>query len=161
MHQKPGRWETPKTHREGHLMSCQTVGRWNLWSPPLVGRQDICGVAIPQSYLWSIIVSVWNNYRDGNGEEPGEKKVWWQAQSGIQLKRRSQGLTLLLSLWNTDKKGSIMSALLGTQWAAEGGRCIYLHPTNGQKRLIPFVELGKDERSWGEGRCCRRTSGLE
>jgi hypothetical protein len=36
------------------------------------------------------------NYRDGNGEEPEEKKVQQQAQSGIQLKGRSQDLTLLL-----------------------------------------------------------------
>jgi hypothetical protein len=43
-------------------------------------------VAIPQSQLWPIIDSVWKNYRDGNGEEPEEKKVQRQAQSGIQLK---------------------------------------------------------------------------
>jgi hypothetical protein len=30
-------------------------------------------------------------------------------------------------------------------------RCRYLHPTNGQKQLIPIIELGKAERSWGEG----------
>jgi hypothetical protein len=42
------------------------------------------GVAIPQSQLWSIIVSVWKNYRDGNGEEPEEKKVQQQTQSGVQ-----------------------------------------------------------------------------
>jgi hypothetical protein len=34
-----------------------------------------------------------------NGEEPEEKKVQGQAQSGIQLKRRSQGLTLLLECY--------------------------------------------------------------
>jgi hypothetical protein len=33
-----------------------------------------------------------------NGEEPEEKKVQRQAQSGIQLKGRSQDLTLLLRL---------------------------------------------------------------
>jgi hypothetical protein len=68
------------------------------------------GVAIPQSHLWPIIVSVWKNYRDGNGVEPEEKKVQWQAQSGIQLKGRSQGLTLLLRVWRAHKKGSIMTA---------------------------------------------------
>jgi hypothetical protein len=26
-------------------------------------------------------------------------------------------------------------------------RCRYLHPTNGEKQLIPVVELGKTERS--------------
>jgi hypothetical protein len=45
-----------------------------------------------------------------NGEEPEEKKVQRQAQSGIQLKGRSQGLTLLLRLWNTHNKGPIMTA---------------------------------------------------
>jgi hypothetical protein len=34
-------------------------------------------VAIPQSQFWPIIVSVWKNCRDGNGEEPGEKKFQW------------------------------------------------------------------------------------
>ena len=34
-----------------------------------------------------------------------------QAQSRIQLKGRSQGLTLLLRLWSTHKKGPIMTAL--------------------------------------------------
>jgi hypothetical protein len=80
-----------------------------------VRRQDICVVAIPQSHFWPIIVSVWKNYRDGNGEEPEEKKVQWQAQSGIQVKERSQGLTLLLRLWSAHKKGSIMTALRKTQ----------------------------------------------
>jgi hypothetical protein len=69
------------------------------------------GVAIPQSDLWPIIVSVWKNYRDGNGEETEEKKVQRQAQSAIQLNGRSEGLTLLLRLWNTHKKGPIMIAL--------------------------------------------------
>jgi hypothetical protein len=52
-------------------------------------------------------VPVWKNYRDGNGEEPEEKK----AQSGIQLKGRFQGLTLFLMLCSAHKKGSIMIAL--------------------------------------------------
>jgi hypothetical protein len=34
------------------------------------------------------------------GEEPEEKKFQQQAQSGIKLKGRSQGLTLLLRLWD-------------------------------------------------------------
>jgi hypothetical protein len=42
--------------------------------------------AILQSHLWPIIVPVWKKFRDGNGEKPEEKKVQWQAQSGIQLK---------------------------------------------------------------------------
>lgn len=35
-----------------------------------------------------------------------------------------------------------------------------LAPTNGQKKLTSLVELGKAERSWGEGRSCRRNSSL-
>jgi hypothetical protein len=69
-----------------------------------------------------------------------------QAQSGIQLKGRSQGLTLLLRLWSTHKKEPIMTALCKTQKAAERIRCRYLHPTNGQKELTPVVELGKAGR---------------
>jgi hypothetical protein len=37
-----------------------------------------------------------------------------------------------------------MAALLEAQQAAEGVRCRYLHPTNGQKLGTPVVELGKD-----------------
>jgi hypothetical protein len=65
----------------------------------------------------------------------------------VQLKRRSQGLTLLLRLWNGHKKGSIMTTLQGSQQAAERVRCRYLNPTNGQKQLTAVVELGKAERS--------------
>jgi hypothetical protein len=61
---------------------------------------------------------------------------------GIQLKGRSQGLTLLLRPWSTHKKGPSMTALQKTQQAAEI-RCCYLHPTNGQKQLTPVVKLGK------------------
>jgi hypothetical protein len=85
--------------------------------------------------------------RDGNGEEPEEKKVQQQAQTGIQLKGRSHGLTLLLRLWSTRKRGPIMTALPKTQQAAERVRCRYLHPTNEQKQLTPVVKLGKAERS--------------
>jgi hypothetical protein len=52
------------------------------------GHQVRDGVAIPQSQFWPIIVPVWKNYKDGNGEESEEKKVQWQDQSGIQLKGR-------------------------------------------------------------------------
>jgi hypothetical protein len=100
------------------------------------------------------------NYRDENGKEPEEKKVQQQAQSGIQLKGRSQGLTLLLRLWSAHKKEPSMTALRKTQQAAEKVRCRYLHLTNGQKFLTPVVELGKAERSWGEGRSYKRTSSL-
>jgi hypothetical protein len=46
-------------------------------------------VVIPQSKLWPKIVPVCKNCRDGNGEDPEEKKVQWEGQSGIQLKGRS------------------------------------------------------------------------
>jgi hypothetical protein len=67
-----------------------------------------------------------------------------QDQSGIQLKGRSQNLTLLLRLWCAHKKGPIMTALRKTQQAVERVRCRYLQSTNGQKLLLtPMVELGK------------------
>jgi hypothetical protein len=78
-----------------------------------------------------------------------EKKIPQQAQSEIQLKGRIQGLTLLLRLWSTHKKGPIMAALQNNQ-QSERVRCRYLHPTNGQKQLTPVVELGKGERSCGK-----------
>jgi hypothetical protein len=98
-------------------------------------------------------VPVQKNCRDKNGEEPEEKEVQWQAQSGIQLKGRLQDLTLLLRLWGAHKNGPSMTALRRTQQAAERVRCRYLHPTNRQKQLIPVTELGK---SWKKLR--RRTT---
>jgi hypothetical protein len=103
-------------------------------------HQVMDGVAILQSQLWPIIVPVWKNYRNGNWEEPEEKKVQWQPQSGIHLKGRFQGLTLLLRLWSAHKKGSIMTAIQKTQQAAERIICRYLHPTNGPKQLTPVVD---------------------
>jgi hypothetical protein len=44
------------------------------------------------------IVSFWKNFRDRNGEDPEKKKVQWQAQIGIQVEGRPEGLTLLLRL---------------------------------------------------------------
>ena len=85
------------------------------------------------------------NYRGGNGKELEEKKVQQQAQSESQLKGRYQGMTLLLRLWSTHKKGPNMTALLKTQQAAERVRCRYLHPINGQKQLITIVEIWKAE----------------
>ena len=125
-------------------------------------RASSVGMGLPShsQKLWPIFVPVLKNCRDGNGEEPEEKKVQWQAQTRIQLKGRSQGLTLLLRLWSAHKKGPSMTTPWKTQQAAERVRCRYLYPTNGQKHLTPVVELGKAERSWGEGRPCRRTSSL-
>jgi hypothetical protein len=75
-----------------------------------------------------------------------KRRSSYKAQSGIQLKGRSQGLTLLLRLWSTHEKGPIMNDLRKTQQAAERVRGRYLHPTNRQKQLIPIVELGKGEK---------------
>ena len=72
-----------------------------------------------------------------------------QAQSGIQLKGKSQGLTLLLRLWRAHKKGHNMTTLWKIQQAAERVRCRYLHPINGQKQLAPVVELGKGDSVGG------------
>jgi hypothetical protein len=91
------------------------------------------------------------NCKHGNVEEPEEKKVQWQDQSGIHLKGRPQGLTLLLKLWSAHKKGPIMTAFWKTQQAAERVRCRYLQQTNGQKLLTPVVELGKSRRKLKEG----------
>ena len=112
------------------------------------GHQMGEGISIPQSKLSPIIVPVWKNCKDGNGEEPEEGRVQQQAQSGNQLDAPIElGLTLLLRLWSIHKKGPIMTALRKIQQAAERVRCSYLHPTNGQKQLTPVVELGKAERS--------------
>ena len=46
----------------------------------------------------------------------------------------------------SSQKGPSMTALQKTQQAAEGVTCRDLHPTNGQKHLTPFVELGKDRK---------------
>jgi hypothetical protein len=46
------------------------------------GHQVRDEVAISQSHLWPIIVSVWRNYRDWNEEEPEEKKVQQQPKVG-------------------------------------------------------------------------------
>ena len=89
------------------------------------GHQVRDGVAIPHSKLWPVNCSCLKNCR--------------QAQSRTQLKRRSQSLTLLLSLWSTHKKGPIIIVLLKTQQAAERVRCKYLYPTNGQRLLNPVV----------------------
>jgi hypothetical protein len=59
------------------------------------GRQVKKGIDIPPSKLWPILVSVWKNYRDGNGKEPEVQRQ--KTQCEIQIKGRSQDLTLLLS----------------------------------------------------------------
>jgi hypothetical protein len=53
-------------------------------------------------------------------------KVQQQAKSGIQLKGRSQDMTLLQRIWSTHKKRPSMIALWKTQQAAERVRCRYL-----------------------------------
>jgi hypothetical protein len=64
----------------------------------------------------------------------------------LKLKGLSQGLTLLLKLWSTYKKGPFMASLQKIQQAAERVRCRDLHPTNGQKLLTPVVELGESSK---------------
>jgi hypothetical protein len=54
---------------------------------------------------------------NGNEKEPEKKKVQQQAQRGIQLKMRSQGLPILLKLWSTYKKGLSMTVLHKTHQA--------------------------------------------
>jgi hypothetical protein len=82
--------------------------------------------SIPQSKLCPIIVPVWKNYRDGNGEEPEEKKVQWQAQSGIQIKGRPKAwhyywgygaLTKMDLLWLSSKRSNkqLKETDVGTQ----------------------------------------------
>jgi hypothetical protein len=74
---------------------------------------------------------------------PEGKEVQQQSQSGIQLKGKPQGLTLLLRLWNAHEKGPSMTILGKTQQAAERVRCKYLYSNNGQKLLTPVSALGK------------------
>jgi hypothetical protein len=86
------------------------------------------GIAFPQSKLWPIIVLVRKNCRERNGEKPEGKKDQGQAQSGIQLKGRSQDLTLLLRLWRAHKKGPIMTALQKLQQAVDLYADIFTQP---------------------------------
>jgi hypothetical protein len=109
----------------------------------LAGRPVRDRAATSPSKLWSIIVPVWKNCKDGNGDEPKKKKVQGQVQSWTHLKGRPQGLTLLLRLWSAYKKGPIMTALQKTQQEAERVICRYLYPAYIHKLLTPVVELGK------------------
>ena len=116
------------------------------------GHQVKDGVAMPQSKLWPIIAPIWENCREENEEKLEEKKVQWQAQSGIQHKGQPQDLILLLRLWNTYKKGPIMTALQKTQQATERVTYRYFYTTNGQKLLTPVVELWE---------CCKKLRRVE
>ena len=140
----------------------------DLWWNALQWGEETCRAHLQQKVRassggWSchptvktltIIVPVWKNYKDGNGKESKEKKVQWQAQSGMQLKGRSQDLTLLLRLWSAHKKEPSMTVPRKTQQAAERVKCSFLHPTNVQKQLTPVVELGEAGRSWGGWQPC-------
>jgi hypothetical protein len=99
----------------------------------------------PTVKIWLKIVPVRKNCRKNNWKQLEEKEVQWQVQIGIQLRGRSQGLTLLLLLWCAYKKVSITTAPWKAQQASEKVRCSYLQPTNGQKLMTPAVEFGK---SW-------------
>ena len=49
--------------------------RWNSRKRELILEQE--DRISSESHFWPIIVPAWKNYRDGNGEEPEEKKVQW------------------------------------------------------------------------------------
>jgi hypothetical protein len=73
-------WEVRDSQdtKGGTLDEMPYNGERELVEPPPAerhGHQVRDGVAIPQSKLWPIIVPVWKNCRDGNGEKPEEKKV--------------------------------------------------------------------------------------
>jgi hypothetical protein len=74
------------------------------------GHQVRDRVAIPQSNTVTQNCSCLKELQEKNGEQPEEKEAQQQAQIGIQLKGRSQGLTLLLRLWPAHKKRPIMTA---------------------------------------------------
>jgi hypothetical protein len=80
--------------------------RWN--ARRKIGYQVREGVAIPQSHLWPIIVPVWKNCRDGN------ERILRKRRSKVESSSR-WGLTLLLRLWSTHKKGLIRAGEM-IQW---------------------------------------------
>ena len=55
--------------------------------------------------LYSWFKNLPQNCKDGNGEEPEEKMVQQQAQSGTKLKEMPQGLTILLCYGVLTKRG--------------------------------------------------------
>jgi hypothetical protein len=114
------------------------------------GHQVREGVVIPQSKLWPIIVPIWKNFKDGNGEVP-EEKIHRQAQSGIQLKGRCQARPDTITEAMECSQKRIYHGFPPKGPTSSWVRCRYLHPTNGQKLLTRVVELGKAERSWGGG----------
>ena len=118
---------------------------------PTSSRKTGCqvrnGVAIPKSHLWLITVSVWIE----------EKKLQQQVQSGIQLKGKSQGLTLLLRLWSTHKKGPSMSAFWKTQQEAESQMQLFA-PNQWTEVADPCCWI---REGWKKlRRFCRRSSSL-
>jgi hypothetical protein len=83
MYQRPGKWKTLRNQTLDKIPNSRERELVKPTSSRKTGHQVREGVAITQSNLWPIIVSAWKNYRDGNDEEPEEKKVQRQAQSGI------------------------------------------------------------------------------
>ena len=110
-------WDSPEFTRDlGGVKLSGLKGR-DLWWNALQWGEETCRAHLQQKDRVSSeergcyptvktlthYCSFWKNCRDENGEEPEEKKVQQQAQIGIQLKGRPQGLTLLLSQWSTHK----------------------------------------------------------
>jgi hypothetical protein len=123
------------------------------------GHQVSDGVAATQWHLRPLIVPVWKNYRKGNGEEPEEKKVQRQAQSGTQLKGRSKAwyyywsygiLTKRDLLWMpsegpTSSWKSQMQILAPNQWTEAAD--LYSWIREGGKKLRRRVILLEDQQS--------------
>jgi hypothetical protein len=115
--------------------------------------------AIPQLQLWPITVPVWKNYRDGNGEEPEDKKIQEQAQSGIQLRRgptashyywgygelTKRDLAWLHSGRPTSSWKSQMQICVSNQWTKAADPCCWIR--EGWKQLRRRVTLEEGQQS--------------
>jgi hypothetical protein len=123
IHQRPEKWRDSQDSKGGTLDERPGTREREFIEPTSswkTGHQMGEGISIPQSKLSPIIVPVWKNCKDGNGEEPEEGRVQQQAQSGNQLDAPIElGLTLLLRLWSIHKMGPSMTELQETEQVAE------------------------------------------